>query len=144
MGFKKIEPIVIREYGYQYGKIDGKYVDGLYIQNLSDFNKEPDSFGKNFTYPKINSQYVSKIQSYFLRVTEVLSIYLIIVGGEFTLVIKDSSVESEEKWGTKYLNDIKVPISSESLNENFWKICLQKVGKEVQRELLLREIFKYG
>ena len=127
----------------QYGKVDGNYIDGFYIQNLSDFNKEPDSFGKKFRYPKINSQYVSKIQSYFLRVTESLSIYLIIVGGEFTLVIKDSSVESEERWGTKYLNDIKVPISSESLNENFWKICLQKVGKEVQRELLLREIFKY-
>lgn len=137
MGFKKIKPIVICNYTFSAQK-SKMYRHGLYIKDLSQLKKEEDI---RQLYPKVNQL---KNHSYILKISNEVSLYLIIVGNEFTFVIHDETIQDFEDFGAIYSNKITTPISSEKLDDKFWKKCLEKLNKGIQRELLLKEIFKYG
>lgn len=145
LGFKKIEPVVICRFAYE--KVDQKYLSGYYIKCLKEVEKDV-SYKKEVGIPKyLHTDYYpksTKNQSYILKVSNSVSLFLILVGSEFTFVIKDSSIPSEEILDTIYVNSVKIPINSESLNDNFWKKCMEFINSDIKRDLLIKEIFKYG
>ncbi len=143
LGFKKIEPIVVCSYQEKIGQ---SYLLGFTIKTLQDVEKEnlnkPNFLKKNYDYPIVSSRYVNRITSYTLKVSDSVSLYLIIVGNEYTFVISDDNVsDKKEGW---YLSSEKVtiPIKSEQLSEGFWKKCLSVMDKGIQREILLKNFLK--
>lgn len=147
LGFKKIEPTVVCSFRDE--KINGKYLYGHKLKTLSEIIKEKERKNiKNFwgiydfDYPKIPSQYVSKINSYLLKISEEISIYLILVGNEYTLVIHDDTVTDTIDHWSIHSNKISIPIKSEQLFDGFWKKCLSVMDKRIQREILLRSFLK--
>ncbi len=136
LGFKKIKPVVICSFNYE--KVDRKYLSGHYIISLKEVESN-EKYKKENYYPKSTQN-----QSYLLKVSNVVSLFIILVGGEFTFVIKDDSIPNDERPYTIYINSIKVAIKSESLNDNFWKRCMEFISNDIKRDLLIKEIFKYG
>jgi hypothetical protein len=119
LGFKKIEPTVVCNFRDE--KIDGKYLYGHKLRPLSEVRKEKEvkSSSKyswspvmyDFDYPRVPSQYVSKINSYYLKISEEVSIYLILVGNEYTLVVNNNSaIDIIDNWSI-HSEKIKVPIA---------------------------------
>lgn len=138
MGFKKIEPVVICSYNYE--MVDRKYLSGYYILSLKEVKIDDISKKcKLIYYPKSDRN-----QSYMLKVSSQVSLFLILVGSEFSFVIKDDSIPNEIKANFIYINSIKIPIKSEPLNDNFWKRCMEFISSGIKRDLLIKEIFKYG
>jgi hypothetical protein len=144
LGFKKIEPIVVCSFNYE--KVGRKHLSGHYIISLKEvesnekYKKETSDFYQKITYYPKSIQN----QSYLLKVSNVVSLFIILVGGEFTFVIKDDSIPNDERPYTIYINSIKIAIKSESLNDNFWKRCMEFISNDIKRDLLIKEIFKYG
>lgn len=147
LGFKKIEPTVVCSFRDE--RINGKYLYGYKLKPLSEIEKEK-KVNKyawspviyDFDYPKIPSQYISKISSYLLKISEEVSIYLILVGNEYTLVIHDDTVTDTIDHWSIHSNKISIPIKSEQLFDGFWKKCLSVMDKGIQREILLRSFLK--
>ena len=95
LGFKKTEPIVICDFRYE--KVGHKYVIGYYIKSLKEVeNDEKYQKEKNY-HPKS-----TKNQTYTLKVSKDVSLFLILIGGEFTFVIKNDSIPNDEKTNTIY------------------------------------------
>lgn len=144
LGFKKVEPMVVCSFKNE--KIEGRYLYGYKLKPLSELEKEK-SRKKiisvyEFDYPKIPSQYVSKISSYLLKISEEVSLYLILVGDEYTLVVNDAEAnDSLDDWYI-HSNKVSIPIKSEQLFDGFWKKCLSVMDKKIQREILLRNLLK--
>ncbi len=146
IGFKKINPIIICEHQYP--------LNGLYIENiekiLKDGIKDPKTF-REIRYPLIyNSQFIEgikKIRSFQYKIYEGVYLYLIILKENYTLVIRNDNIEDKiEHFNSLkicYKKNINVPISSSPLNEDFWKHILGVIGKDIQREILLKNIFSF-
>jgi len=147
LGFKKIKPVVICSFNYE--KVDNKCLYGYYIISSKEIERNENQkkeMGRNFYTGQVSDYYPksTKNQSYLLKVSNVVSLFIILVGGEFTFVIKDDSIPNDERPYTIYINSIKIAIKSESLNDNFWKRCMEFISNDIKRDLLIKEIFKYG
>lgn len=152
LGFKKIPTVVVCEYPYD------SNLQGYYIETLSQARLLPkkDTFvsssgngtsGKglpNFKFPIVTSIYYNKISSYIYKVSENVELYLILFGSEYTLVVKDNTRKDFKSYGEKMIkNNITVPIQSKTLVDGFWKEILKVIGKDIQRDILIKQICKF-
>ena len=131
LGFKKIPAIVICKY------TDPK-LDGFYIENLSSCDED-----KRILYPRFRS-HINKIHTYVYKINETFNIYIIIVGEEYTVVIEDLLAHDDISYSDffVYKNTVKVLMHSNKLSDDFWKIIVSKLGKDIQREILIKNILK--
>jgi hypothetical protein len=123
-----------------------KIRSGFYLENLSNIikhNEKVDFLTKRrFTYPSIHSQYVNKIHTYLYKVSDVINLYILLVGEEYTVVVEDFTQPDKEEYGYLSKNVIHVPIYNNKIGENFWKQTISKLDKGIQREILIKNILK--
>jgi hypothetical protein len=137
LGFKKIPAMVVCEY-------DEVKIRGFYITTLKKAESMKQSLWRRpFEYPRIASEYVSRIHTYLYRLSNEVSIYLIIVGEEFTVVVQDDREVDTFEYGSTVKNNVYIPIHSNKLTESFWKDIINSLGKGLQRDILIKEILVF-
>jgi hypothetical protein len=146
LGFKRIQNVVVCRHKYP--------ITGYYIADIQDALKNIKNKNYDWVYPR--HMYVTdwgeslkyynyKLQSYLYKASENFSIYLFVIEGKYTVVIKDDAIEDiVSEYNKNYItrNDVYITIDSELLHDNFWKKILSTLNKDIQREILLRDIFK--
>ena len=138
IGFKKIQPIIICEYT-PYDNISGYYIKQVSL--IKDPIKTP-CFPRNASSVNLRS-----IQSYQYKVSINLTLYLIIIKNEYTLIVKDDDIkDTNDRYPRDHItkNNIYISIHSNNFDEFFWKDILSSLDKGIQRELRIKEIFSFS
>jgi len=139
LGFKKIPNIVVCEYEYN-AKKSGKYIElaSKYMEERKKLKLL--KYAIRDCHPSSALYY--KSYTYQYKLSESLSLYIIIVIGEYTLVVKDDSITDTYKYDMVVKNNVYIPIHSNKLWPNFWKDSLNSLNKGIQREILIKSILK--
>ena len=134
LGFKKIQPIVLCEYSYS-SNTSGYYITTL--QNaLNDVLKENGYVPRFIKDPK-------RVQSYIWKISNTVSIYLILHHQEYTIFVSDSAKKIYKRDHYYKTDSINIISESLKLNPNFWKDTMSKLDKDITREIAIKEIFKF-
>lgn len=138
LGFKKIPATAVCSYEYDYHGLNGERISGYYLKELSLVILE----GNPNIIPRSAFHNSIKTYTYYSKISNTLSFYLTLVGSEYTFVIKDDTLE-DIRHGNQHIRkcNIYIPIHSNKLGDNFWKEILSSLDKDIQRELLIKEIF---
>ncbi len=139
LGFKKIPSIVVCEYEYN-SKKSGKYIEleSKYLENRRKSKILKSSIRD--CHPSASIYY--KSYTYQCKLSEDISLYIIIVKGEYTLVVKDDNEKDTFKYDMVVKNNVYIPIHSNQLWSDFWKDSLNSLNKGIQREILIKNILK--
>lgn len=146
LGFKKVPSIVVCEYDYS-AKKSGKYIE-LESKYMDDRRKSklPDSHIGRTRYSIRDCQpsaaIYNKSYTYQCKLSESITLYILVVKGEFTLVVKDDNELDICKYNTIVKNNVYIPIHSNKICPNFWKDVLNSLDKRIQREILIKNILK--
>jgi len=126
IGFKRIPNIVVLDYNL--GSGIKRIIPGMYIETEVNFMKNKESLKYIKFIP--NNIMINKYQSYQYKISDIISLYLIIVKEEYTLVINDKSEPDINKYGITIKNNVYVPIHSSKLDSNFWKKIISVLNKK--------------
>ena len=130
LGFKSTKPVVVCVSSWPKSEYHLKSIDDI----LSGYNPNKETFSELlnrkecFYKIKFLESDINRILSYSLRLSDVI-IYIIIIGGDYTCILDGNGSTSIMDRG--------------KLNPNFWKDILASLPKALQREMIIKEIFKY-
>jgi hypothetical protein len=143
IGFKRCRPLVVCQYHPYTDNIDG-----LRISEVSDFIKTCDKRNKNnkiliseFNISGTEDE-LDKIQTYYWRVSDNLTIYISIYNQNFYCFGFDQTIEDKpHKWDKKcIIRDQVFLISMGILNTDFWKTILNNLCSQYKRDVILKQI----
>ena len=132
IGFKKCKNIVVCRYisrSSSPNKEDRSLFKALsYKMKIISLDQINDK--SEIVYPKCSTSELNKLQTYIYKVNYETQIYLMIIREDFTVIVKKNE-------------EIKATVNSKKLSESFWKETLSTLDKDIQRDILLKDIFSY-
>ena len=155
LGFKKCQPLVVCNYDRYDELIDGKKIISLddYLKNnekeILKSNYQSKGLKILFTIREFGiagtKDQLSKLQTYFWKISDTFTIYISIYNGNYLCFGYDSSIEDyPDKYSSpKYpivTNEKAFMINQGSLNPDFWKNIINSLDIQYKREIVLKQI----
>ncbi len=155
LGFKKCQPLVVCDYDRYNELIDGKKIILLddYLKykekEILKSNYQSKSLKILFTVREFGiggtKDQLSKLQTYFWKISDTFTIYISIYNGSYFCFGYDSSIEDHPNkyYSKKYtiiVNEKTFIISKGSFNSDFWKNIINSLDLQYKREIILKQI----
>jgi len=155
LGFKKCQPLVVCDYDRYNELIDGKKI--ILLDDYLKY-KEKEILKSNYQSKSLKILFtvrdfgiggtkdqLSKLQTYFWKISDTFTIYISIYNGSYFCFGYDSSIEDHpDKYHSKQypiiVNEKTFIISKGSFNPDFWKNIINSLDLQYKREIILKQI----